>query len=320
MAVGEFDIIERHFRPLTDNRPEAFSLKDDAASFRFFDKADTVFTTDAIVEGVHFLEATSADLIGQKAIRMNVSDLVGKGAEPIAYLLTVGVPRNTPESWFHQLSEGLKSAQEEYGLFLLGGDTVVSPGGVFLSVTMFGEAAKRGMLQRSGGSPGQTIYVTGTIGDGFLGLHEARKEAGVDYLIDRYLKPKARLIALETIRQYAQASMDVSDGLIADLEHLLEASSCGARLFIDNIPLSNEAQTILDRRERSLWDLLTGGDDYEILFTSLSNDVESAFSESEIPVTAIGELVADKGVMFVDNTGQPVQIPDGLSGGHDHFR
>ena len=220
---AEFSLIARHFRPLAG--PGAMDLTDDAAVLTPPPGRQLVLTADAMVAGVHFLPDDPPDLVGRKLLRVNLSDLAAKGAVPLGYLMTVSTPRDTPEAWFAGFAAGLAQDQATYRVTLLGGDTTSTPGPISLSLTILGHVAPDTAVHRFGAQDGDEIWVTGTIGDGALGLAVARGRLidPTGFLLSRYRLPQPRVgIALAGI---ASAGMDVSDGLVQDLGHICRASS-----------------------------------------------------------------------------------------------
>lgn len=323
-SFGEFDLIARYFKPLVANNPDAFDLADDAALLAS-DSTGLVVTKDVIVEGIHFLEDTPADLIAQKALRVNLSDLAAKGAVPLGYMMGLGLRSDPDPSWMTSFAEGLAKDQDEFGLKLFGGDTVVSPERLFLSITMFGHAPKGGMVKRAGAAPGDRIYVTGTIGDGFLGLQAARGRLSdlsakhLAALQGRYNRPCPRNAASDVLARHASAAMDISDGLIADLGHLMSANNCGAHLEIDKIPVSDGAQAVLDEEHYARIDLACGGDDYELLFTVRKPaDIEGEFAKCGVAVSCVGEMTDGSELTITDDLGAQIAPPKKGSG-YDHF-
>jgi len=255
---GEFALIARHFRPLAGQG--GLDLTDDAALLTPPPGRELVLAADAMVAGVHFLAGDPPETIGRKLLRVNLSDLAAMGADPLAYLMTVALPSGTPDAWLAAFVEGLARDQAEFGLQVLGGDTVSTSGPVSLSLTILGTVAPGQALRRRGARPGDELWVSGTIGDGALGLRAARGEIDSAWLADRYRLPQPRLALGRALRGIATACMDVSDGLVQDLGHLCRASGCGAVLRAATVPLSAAA------RGADLALLITGGDDYELLF------------------------------------------------------
>jgi thiamine-monophosphate kinase len=285
---AEFSLIARHFRPLAG--PGALDLRDDAALLAPPPGRELVLTADAMVAGVHFLPDDPPDLIGRKLLRVNLSDLAAKGAEPLCYLMTVSAPKGTPDAWFAGFASGLAKDQVEYGVSLLGGDTTSTPGPVSLSLTVIGHVAPGTAVHRMGARDGDGIWVTGTIGDGALGLQAALGKL-VDptgWLLGRYRLPRPRIgFRLAGI---ASAAMDVSDGLVQDLGHLCGASGLGAELDAGRVPLSDAA-----RAAGPAWleTCLTGGDDYEVLMAVPPARRDALVQEADrcgIAVTPIGRF------------------------------
>lgn len=283
---AEFSLIARHFRPLAG--PGALDLGDDAAVLAPPPGRDLVLAADAMVAGVHFLPDDPADLVARKLLRTNLSDLAAMGAVPLGYLMTVSVPRATPDAWFAAFAAGLAADQAEFGVTLLGGDTTATPGPAALSLTILGTVAPGEAIRRIGARPGDLLCVTGTIGDGALGLRAARGEiADPDGLLaDRYRLPRPRLgVARHGI---VAAALDVSDGLVQDVGHLCRAAGCGAEIFAADLPLSPAARALLPG---ALATILTGGDDYELAMAVRAEKLP-ALRQAAVPVTCIGRFVA----------------------------
>lgn len=300
----EFALIARHFRPLAGQG--GLDLSDDAALLTLPPGRELVLAADAMVAGVHFLPSDPAETIGRKLLRVNLSDLAAMGADPLAYLMTVALPRSTPDAWLAGFVAGLAQDQAEFGLQVLGGDTVSTPGPVSLSLTILGTVAPGQALRRNGARPGDALWVSGTIGDGALGLRAARGEIDSAYLADRYLLPQPRLALGRALRGLATACMDVSDGLVQDLGHLCRASGCGAVLEAARVPLSPAAHGA------ELGLLLTGGDDYELLFA-----LPPGVPAPDMAATRIGHFTdGAPDVLVLDEQGQPMAL---AAQGWSHF-
>jgi len=304
---AEFALIARHFRPLAG--PGALDLGDDAALLVPPKDRDLVLTVDAMVAGVHFLPDDPPDLVGRKLLRVNLSDLAAKGATPLGYLMTVSAPRDTPDAWFAGFAAGLAADQAAFAITLLGGDTTSTPGPVSLSLTAVGHVAPGRMVHRAGAQAGDGIWVTGTIGDGALGLAVARGKLAdpTGHLLDRYRLPRPRLGL--PIAGIASAAMDVSDGLVQDLGHLCRAAGLAATIEAALVPLSDAA-----RAAGPAWltTCLTGGDDYELLLAvppAHEAALRQAAQASGIPVTRIGSFhPGAPGVMIHDSAGQAIPL------------
>jgi thiamine-monophosphate kinase len=311
MAEGEFEFIARRLRPLAAGTPGALRLLDDAALLDPPGGAQLVLTKDAMVAGVHFLADDPAAQIGQKLLRVNLSDLAAMGAEPIGYLLSIARQRETSDAWLEGFCRGLAEDQAEIGIALLGGDTVSTPGPLTLSITAIGQVPRDQALLRSAAEEDDDLYVSGTLGDGALGLKVLQGElsanaAATVFLADRYRRPQPRLALGRSLRGVAHAAIDISDGLLADLGHILEASDLGAEVRADRLPLSSAAGEFPDA---ALDAALAGGDDYELLFTAAPDkhaQIEQISRELELPLTRIGRLDVLPGLRVLDAHGQPI--------------
>lgn len=271
-SLDEFGEIARLFLPLTRGAPGAFELKDDAAVIAHKVGHDLVVTKDAIVESVHFPTGEAPDLVARKLVRVNLSDLAAKAAEPFAAFLAVSWPAHYTLRDRERFVLGLASDLEAFDVDLLGGDTTSTPGPFTCSLTAMGWVPAGRMIRRAGARPGDRVLVSGAIGDATLGLAAIQGEVSDPdgRLVHRYRVPEPRLDLRATLRRHATAAADVSDGLIADARHIAEASGVGLMLDLDQIPLSGAAATWLERQEdvaSSLLRLATGGDDYEIVCT-----------------------------------------------------
>src|SRR6202140_1175830 len=269
---GEDSLIARYFRPLATD-PGAFGLIDDAAILKASGD-DIVVTTDAIVEGVHFLTDDPSDSVARKALRVNLSDLAAKGATPAGFVLTLAL-RAAEDAWLTPFARGLGEDAGLFGCPLLGGDTVSTPGPLMISITAFGRVPPGKMVHRSGAKPGDRVAVTGTIGDAALGLDILRGGAAAaalagdaaarEMLVGRYRVPQPRNALVQALRDHAHAAMDVSDGLAGDLAKLCAASGVSAAIDAPSIPLSAAAAELLARGTVGIETIVSSGDDYEIL-------------------------------------------------------
>ena len=307
--MDEFETIARLFRPLTAGAPEAFDLLDDAAALPSRPGQDLIVTTDTLVEGVHFLPDDPPGLIARKLLRVNLSDLAAKGAEPYGYFLNIAWTPGWDEARRTAFAAGLAQDQTSFGLKLFGGDTVSTPGPVTLSATMMGWTPTGGMVRRSGARAGDVLLVSGTIGDGGLGLRAARGELdilgadAVEALSARYRLPEPRVNLRAALRLLAVATADVSDGLVADAANIARASGCGVDIVLDRTPLSKAAALWLadqpDEAKARAY-LATAGDDYEIV-CAVRPGQEAAMIEAAsdvgIPMTALGIFTAVPGIV-----------------------
>jgi thiamine-monophosphate kinase len=307
--VDEFDWIAQCLRPLAAGAPEAFDLTDDAAAIPSRPGYDLIVSKDAIVAGVHFLPDDPPELIARKLLRVNLSDLAAKGAEPDGYFLAIAWPSGFDWPERRAFAAGLAADQAEFGLRLFGGDTVATPGPLTASVTILGWAPVGRMVRRSGARPGDRVLVSGTIGDGWLGLRAARGEGlGLDaarsaWLAGRYRLPQPRVGLREALLEHASAAADVSDGLIADAANIARASRVGLDIDLAHLPLSDAAQTWLDRQPdptAARLALAAGGDDYEIICTAPAAAAERLIETAAalgLPMTDIGHVVAGEGTV-----------------------
>src|SRR5580704_17030979 len=280
---GEDSLIARYFTPIATD-PGALGLNDDAAILKARGE-DIVVTTDAVVEGVHFLPDDPADTIARKALRVNLSDLAAKGAAPAGFVLTLAL-RKADEAWLKPFAEALGEDTVQFGCPLLGGDTVSTPGPLMISITAFGRVPAGKMVHRSGAKPGDRVVVTGTIGDAALGLDILRGGAG--------------------------AAMDVSDGLAGDLAKLCAASGVSAVIDAPSIPLSAAAAALLAGGSVGIEAIVAGGDDYEVLCAVPENRL-AAFAQAadaaRVALTSIGAGVT--GVLapkFLDAQGSEIGL------------
>lgn len=295
---GEFETIARLLRPLTRGHAGALDLLDDAAVLPARPGFDLVISKDAMVAGVHFLENESLDVVARRLLRTNLSDLAAKAAEPFGYFLAVAWPHDCGWPEREAFARGLAEDGVLYGLSLLGGDTVSTPGPLTLSATILAYAPTGRMVRRGGARPGDRLLVSGTIGDGFLGLKAARGEIDDPggYLANRYRLPEPRLDLREALLAHATASADVSDGLLADAGHIAEASGCGVSIDLEQLPLSPAARKWLDgqaNRTEGLVALASGGDDYEV---TCAAGVGGAGLLAEQGLTEVGQFTAEEGL------------------------
>jgi len=308
---AEARLIARHFRPLAKH-PGALALADDAAILTPPPGCDLVLTTDGVIAGVHFFPDDPPDTIGRKALRMNLSDLAGKGAKPLGFLLSAALPAGVEEQWLADFAAGIGADAERYQCPLLGGDTDRTPGPTSISIAAFGAVAQGKMVRRSTAKVGDRIIVTGTIGDAALGVLLRRDaqladrwrltETMRDHLRQRYLLPQPRSVLAEAVLQHASAAMDVSDGLAGDLAKLCRASGIAAEVDVARVPLSEAACAALDADPALIETALTGGDDYEILLTLPAERLASFRSAAEaagVAASEIGDVVAGEGARFM---------------------
>jgi len=323
---GEFDLIAEVFAPLAAELPGALGLKDDAALILGQPGRQFVTTVDAMIAGVHFIGDEGGGLIAAKLLRANLSDLAAMGARPEGYLLTLALPPDIDDDWLNDFAAGLHADQRQFGIKLLGGDTVSTPGPLSLTLTAIGSTPENAALLRSGVQAGDDIHVTGTIGDAALGLKALRGEflilsdtPDLSALIGRYQLPQPRLEVGHGLAGLARAAIDVSDGLVADLGHLARAGGVAINIEAERVPLSGAARQLLTLPPDLIETVLTGGDDYELVFSadpSRRAEVEGLAQQSGVAISRIGNAAAGTGVTLVDAAGEPLDI---ASPGWTHF-
>lgn len=323
--LGEFELIANYFAPLAKGEAGALKLKDDAAYLKPKPGCDLVLTTDAMVAGVHFFPDDPADAVARKALRVNLSDLAAKGAVPRGYLLTLVLPKDVDERWLAAFAKGLKGDQATFGISLLGGDTTSTMGPATINIAAVGEVPWGKMLTRGGAKSGDDVWVTGTIGDAVLGLHSLKGQAPAltkahrDAVVARLRLPEPRTTVGPALVGAAHACVDVSDGLVADLGHVCEASGLGIEIAERDVPLSAAAKAALDRGT-GIATLLSGGDDYELAFTApvaARARLLAVAGKTKVPFTRIGRVLsARSGVSVLDEKGKPVRYE---RTGYTHF-
>ncbi|HEX2478521.1 MAG TPA: thiamine-phosphate kinase [Geminicoccaceae bacterium] len=319
MPEGEFEFIARRLRPLATAHG-ALALTDDAALLDPSPGRQLVLAKDAMVAGVHFLPADPPGQIAQKLLRVNLSDLAAMGAAPLGYLLALARPKEITDGWLAEFCAGLAADNAAFEIALLGGDTVSTPGPLTLSLTAIGEVPRGAALLRGGARAGDDVWVSGTLGDAALGLEALQGKLAVAeparaFLIERYRLPQPRLALGEALRGIASAAIDVSDGLVADLGHVLDVSGVGAELRADALPLSAAARDLPGARDAAL----AGGDDYELLFTAAPEreaGIAALARQLAIPLARIGAIRVGSDLRIFDASGRAIVPP---SKGWQHF-
>ena len=322
-GLGEFGRIRQFFAPLAG--PGGLGLKDDAALVECRAGHLLVATVDAMVEGVHYLPDDPPDLVARKLLRVNLSDLAAKGARPLHYLLTMALPRTLDDAWVGRFAAGLAEDQRQFAVDLLGGDSVATPGPAVLSLTALGEVASGAEIRRSGARAGDRVWVSGTIGDASLGLAVLRggyaelAQGDREALAARFQLPEPRTRLGPRLAGIAHAMCDVSDGLIADLGHICEASQTGAVVELAAVPLAAAARRLAEKDPELPVRLATAGDDYELLFAAPPEAAEAIGRlaiEEAVPITSIGTIEPGAEVRLVAADGRPIPI---TTAGYRHF-
>ena len=334
MSENEQQMIQRLLAPLASGLDGAFGLRDDAALLSPPEGSEFVVTMDTLIDARHFLfdgSPHSAAMAARKALAVNVSDLAAKAADPFAYLLSIALPAGH-ETWLDGFVKGLEAAQTEWGLHLAGGDTVGTEGVLSITITAVGLVAKGRMVQRSTARAGDVLMVSGTIGDAFAGLsvdqgnqklvNEWRRQVGDEglaHLLARSRAPTPRLKLNHALRRHATAALDISDGLAIDASRLAAASGCAAEIDGPAVPVSEPVRLLLQTGQLSLADIVTGGDDYEVL-TAVAPEDAAAFAKMALDdvqsVARIGLLTAGSGLTVRNAAGETVSLH---KWGWDHF-
>jgi len=318
MFLGEFDLIAKYFeRPA---RRAVLGIGDDCALLQPAPGMQLAVSTDALLEGRHFLSTVAPERLGHKALAVNLSDLAACGAKPLAFTLALALPR-VDEGFLAGLAQGLFALADAHDIELVGGDTTAGP--LNLTLTVFGEVPAGQALLRSGARAGDDLYVSGLLGDARLALEVFRgtlalDAAGFAQARDAMELPQPRVGLGLALRGLASSAIDLSDGLVGDLGHVLRRSGVGARVEVDALPRS----ALLAAQEPELQRrcLLSGGDDYELLFTAppaRRDAVRAASLQAGVPVTRIGSIESAPGLRLVDAQGRPVAAQHAA---FDHFK
>jgi len=312
MSCSEFSLIEKYFSQQATSRDDVvLGIGDDAAVMQLAPNEQLVVSTDTLVEGVHFPKDTSAFDIGYKLMAVNLSDLASMGAQPRWASLALCLPESN-EVWLEEFSAGLFELADKYSVQLIGGDTTRGP--LTLSLTLQGTVTENQYLSRAGAQTGDAIFVSGQLGDAGLALRQLlAKQKVTTACLTRLNRPTPRIELGQALLGVAHAAIDISDGLLADLGHILEASQLGAEIQLENLPLSDDVSSdVLDGD----WSLpLNAGDDYELCFT-LPESAIGQLQSQHCLLTRIGTVVAEKGLACITSTGKQLELP---VSGYDHF-
>lgn len=329
--LNEFGIIKKYFLPLTNGCKEANLLQDDCAAISLDSKKELVISKDLMAEDVHFSKEDGAYNIASKLLKTNISDLASSGAKPLFYMLGFSQSNKPDEKFIKEFCRGLKDVGCEYKISLIGGDSIRTTGKLCFSVTIFGETAKGKSLKRNNAKNGDLIFVSGAIGDAFLGLQILQNKINCPnkthqkYLTNRHLQPSARIdLGMELVKQnLSKCAIDISDGLLADLNHICEASNLSATIYQEKIPLSKAAEFCLSENNNiNLNQLFTGGDDYELIFTTHpknQNKVENLAKKIGVKISLIGKLsrkLNNSNVNLIDKNNNKIKL---THLGYTHF-
>ncbi|MHC1698781.1 MAG: thiamine-phosphate kinase [Geobacteraceae bacterium] len=321
--LGEFGLIDLIARKVRPSSAVTIGIGDDAAAFQWHANCLALATTDMLLEGVHFdLSFCDPFRLGRKALAVNLSDIAAMGGRPCSFLLSLGIPENFSLDFLNEFSSGLLEIADEFGVTLIGGDTCASRGGLVIGITLYGEQERQKVTQRDTARPGESIFVTGHLGDSALGLKLLQEGQKKGTAIERHLDPTPRVregLALADAGLTC-AMIDISDGLLSDLGHITGRSAMGARVYLERIPLSREYSEHFGSKVPERYSLaLGGGEDYELLFTAPAYrkcEIEQLFRNCGTLVSEIGEITSIPGIHVLSPEGQAIQ---GISTGYDHF-
>ena len=316
MTASEFDIINRYFMRIAQGgRGIELGPGDDCAVLSTPEGCELCISTDSLVEGVHFPKGSPAGLVASRTLAANLSDLAAMGASPHSFLLAITMP-GVDESWLDEFSATLATLSERYHAPLVGGN--LSRGNLSLTITIIGTTPVGEAVTRAGAKAGDAVYVTGTLGDAARGLELVRSGDTDSFLARRYSDPTPRLAAGEKLRGLANAMIDISDGLMADLGHIAGSSGLGAQLLAADLPLSSPLIQSVGV-DKAVQLALFCGDDYELCFTvdaARESEIRKLTGELDLNITRVGKMVEGKQVVALDKDGQSL-----LSGstGYRHF-
>jgi len=324
--MGEFELIDRFFRRTPECRGVALGVGDDCALLAPQPGMQLAVSTDLLLEGRHFFPDVDPQRLGHKSLAVNLSDLAACGARPLAFTLALSLP-HADEGWLAPFARGLLALADEHGCALVGGDTTRGP--LAICITVFGEVPAGQALLRSGARAGDDLYVSGTLGDARLALEVLRGSMQVAPAVfaaarDRLETPTPRVALGQALRGLATSAIDLSDGLVGDLGHVLRQSAVGASIDVTAalalFSAGRGPAKVVPDDQQLAW-VLAGGDDYELAFTappSRRADIEAASASTGTPVARIGSIEAAPGLRLVDAQGRAVQAP--AVEGFDHFR
>ncbi|WP_049630481.1 thiamine-phosphate kinase [Cellvibrio sp. pealriver] len=319
---GEFQLIRQFFQREQAEQPAAgvlLGIGDDCALLDIPVGKQLAVSVDTLVAGVHFPTDADPELIAERALRTNLSDLAAMGAEPLWFTLALTLP-HADEEWLRSFSRGLFACARDYKIALVGGDTTSGP--LSITIQVMGATAPGAALRRDGANIGDFILVTNTLGDGAAALAAIQKthifaDEHTDYLLQRFYRPTPRLVESAMICTIASSALDISDGLVADLQHICDASDLGAVIDVENVPLSPALQSLNNVPQALEW-ALSGGDDYELCFTvppEKMADIAMLIAQGKLQATVIGEMVAGNKVIC-EYEGQPFEL---TKTGYQHF-
>ncbi len=331
LSMNEFKTIQKYFLPLTKGNKAAGRLQDDVATIALDGKKELVVSKDLMAQNVHFCLEDGAYNIACKLLKTNLSDLAASGAKPLYYMLGFSQNENLNEDFIKEFYRGLKDVGNQFNLALIGGDSIGIKDKLCFSITIFGEISKGKALKRSNAKNGDLIFVSGDIGDAFLGLNIAKNKISClnknhkKYLLNRHLQPSPRIeLGMQLVKKnLSKSAIDISDGLLADLLHICEASNLDATINQNLIPVSKAAKScLLENNHLNLSQLISGGDDYELIFTANKKDqnkIAELAKKIGVKISCIGNLQKTKGqpeIHLLDHKNQEIKI---LKYGWQHY-
>ena len=310
--MNEFDLIERYFAPLAG--PEGLRLKDDTALYQPKPGRDLLITTDSFVDGVHFPKGMYGADVAERLLRTNLSDIAVKSGTPLGYQLSVSMLADKMEKWIPAFAKGLETTQAEFGCKLWGGDTTATDGPAVFSITLIGDVPSDEMVQRQGAEIGDDVWVSGVLGDAMLGCWLATGKPIVPAPTGKYLfeiesaywRPEPSFKYKKILSLYASASADISDGVLADVSHIMAHSQACAALNFDALPFSMGAEKWVEAQEDPIaakQALASFGDDYGVIFTSAAKNRQTIFDrarQAKLKLTLVGSVTAGEGAVCLD--------------------
>ncbi|PPR77321.1 MAG: Thiamine-monophosphate kinase [Alphaproteobacteria bacterium MarineAlpha2_Bin1] len=312
---NEFEIISDFFSPLARDKG-SFGLSDDVAALSLEKDYEFIVSTDMLVSGVHFFSSDKPEDVASKCIRVNISDIISKGGIPKYYFLSIALPKEIDDKWLRSFTKSLGIEQKNFDIFLMGGDTVSTSGPLIVNIVCIGVVKNNHLIRRNGARPGDDIYVTGEIGSAKIGLEICKKNITVNsnlenYFIKKYRLPKPKKQLGPKLINIATSSIDISDGLISDLNHICLASNVKAEINYYLLPITDYVSELrIDENELKNI-LLNGGDDYEILFTANSENSSKIIDLSKslkVDITKIGVIVDGEGIVVLNNESEKMDL------------
>jgi len=322
--MREYDLIDKYLRPLTKNHPASLDLRDDAAIITPRTNCQLVATKDCIVENVHFLTSTSPENIAKKLVGVNLSDIAAMGAKPLYGMISATLSDRIDEHWIQNFCSTLSRLNNKYNICLIGGDTTkYSEGPLVLSMTMIGEVDKYKAIRQDGAHPGDNVYVTGNIGDAAIGLEVAKgnfsdlDRATKVYFEQKYNAPEPQVDLGQKLNNSATSMTDISDGFVSDLEKIATHSNVSIEINQNLIPFSTQLKKLMSKHDL-LEKVLTGGDDYELVFTApkiFDSQIFAIANSVDTKVTRIGTVISGKGIKIIDADGNKLNF---IQPGYEH--